>query len=634
MPITPTSLLALIATCAARAFLPTLAALALVASSAAATACAAPAAAALTDPRLDADSGRALVTYAPGIPWDHQHMILELRIADMRAPKLDGVATITSTCRLTAAAVIAFDARETIAVTSVTVNQRPATFNHQNNRLTINLPDAPAPHNATITTRIVYTAENPQGNGVGLVWLTGARRGTDADDAPARNPQIFSQGQANWNSFWFPCHDFPNDRLSTELIVDAPEGFDVISNGKLLSQQTLTSTATTKPLVRWHWKQDLPHPAYLVMLAVGKFAKADLALPPPPSDAGASILATLAASGTTIAPAKPTSFITALPMRVYGPLGTEKTLATNFARTGAMVRFFEALFDEPYPWDKYDQIIVRGFRWGGMENTSATILAEYAATGALGDHDDLIVHEIAHQWIGNLITCASWEHLWLNEGWATFAEWLWVEHTQGRKAYNKAVTDAMRKLTILPLEPLPAGVPMVSKLYTEPDDTFEKAEDPYVRGGLVLHAIRRRLGDEAFFRGARLFIDRHRLTSVETDQFRIALEDASGEPLERLIDELAKRPAFPKLTVKLRRDNAKGEVEVTITQPQTINPSNPAYDLLVPVRITAANTNTITTFTIRTDRREATEILTFPGTIAKIEVDPDHAILGQIEIDD
>jgi aminopeptidase N len=594
------------------------------------------------DPRFDPQTGRSTLNFAPDAPFDHQHMTLEVTIPDMRDATINGIATIASLCRTTWTGQIAFDARETISVHRVTIDGRPTTFRHTGARLVIDIPgpngeSGEITRGGQLTTRIEYTAQNPQGAGVGLVWLTGAWRAS-GDDARAAHPQIFSQGQANWNSYWFPCHDFPSDRLSTEMVVLAPAGFDVVSNGALVERTAESGVKATDgtELVRWHWKQAKPHPAYLVMLAVGRFAKVDLPLPDAPADRGDAMLG--GAIGRAGTPG-PDAFTNALPMRVLGPPGTEPQLRANFARTGEMVRFFEAFFDEPYPWEKYDQIIVRGFRWGGMENTSATILADYAGSGGPGEHDDLIAHELAHQWTGNLVTCASWEHLWLNEGWATLAEWLWVEHTQGRAAYDRAIADALRKLTVLPLEPAPLGVPMVSAIYTEPDEAFEKPEDPYLRGGLVLHALRRRIGDEAFIRGTRLYIDRHKLAQVETGDLRRAMEEASGESLERFFHEMTKRPAFPRLSVKVRTVDVTGAAEVTVRQLQVINADNPAYEVVVPVRFTlkrligGREIPVMITHNIRSDTREHTERVELGGPIDKTEINPELSILGEVRVD-
>ncbi|MCU0689397.1 MAG: M1 family metallopeptidase [Phycisphaerales bacterium] len=547
----------------------------------------APAAPPTPDLRWNAETGRTGQQFPPPVWFDHQSMVLELSIADMRTPTLEGVLTLTSTAVGRPRDTLVLDARDSIAISAITIDglPQPLIWSHENAKLTITLP-APVPPGQSITTRITYAATNTSTDGAGLVWLTGVGRDGDRK----REPQIFSQGQANWNSHWFPCHDFPNDRLASTMIVTAPADFQVISNGRLTAKDQQPDGRT-----RWTWVQTRPHPADLVMLAVAKFDVVD-------------------GGG-------PTSARPGLDMPVYGPVGSAERLTTIFKRTPDMIAYFEQLLDEPYPWDKYAQVIVRGFRWGGMENTSATILAEYAAAGRAGDHEDLIAHEIIHQWLGNLITCKSWEHLWLNEGWATFGEWLWIEHTQGRAAYDKAVEDARRAVTVMPTSLLPLGVPVVSNLYGEPDDTFTKPEDPYVKGGLFLHTLRQRLGDDTFWRGVRLYIDTHKDSSVETDDFRHIMEAVSGQSLERFFDQWIKRPGVPRLRVTTTTGDQPSTTTITIEQVQDINERNPAWAFALPIWLKLQD-GSERWITIDTDQRLARQTLTLPSPIDTFRVDP------------
>lgn len=549
------------------------------------------------DPRWDAATGRNLANYAPPLHFDHQSMVLEISIADMSRPTFDAVCTLVSTAVGTDRATLTLDAREKMNFSAVTVDGQPATFTHEDNLLTITLPRPVAP-GTSISTRITYTATEPSGDGVGLVWLKGRAKDTDDDTTRAkRGPLIFTQGQANWNSYWFPCHDFPNDRLSTKLIVTAPDGFEVISNGALTDRAPQPDGR-----IRWTWDQAKPHPAYLVMLAVGKFDVVQLGGPQS---------------------ARPN-----LPMPVYGPIGSAEKLKEIFASTPAMIAHFEQLFDEPYPWDKYAQVIVRGFNWGGMENTSATILADYAARGSAGSQDDLISHELVHQWMGDLITCKSWEHLWLNEGWATYGEWLWTEHAKGRNAYIKQANDARRKLSVTPTSPMPFGVPVVSKLYSEPDDTFTKGEDPYTKGGFFLHMLRERLGDDTFWRGVRLYINTYALKSVETDDFRHIMERASGQSLERFFDQWLTRTGMPRVKVSRQDDATKATFIVTQTQP--IDEANPAWAFELPIWLKLED-GSERWIRIPTDQRTTTLTETLPSPVAKMQIDPAATVL--IEFD-
>lgn len=556
-----------------------------------------PAAAQKSDVRFDPKSGRSLAQYPPAVVFDHQHMKLAIDIPDVEVPAFSGEMTLTSLAMGSPQRTMDLDARPTITIREITVDGQPATFTHSDDLLTINLgKEVPAGSQTTIVVR--YKAENPGSEGSGLNWFR-TRPGREAQGA-----MIYSQGQSNFNSFWFPCHDFPNERFSVEMLITVESAYTVISNGALLSKQDATPGAADKPRSTWHWKQQHPHPAYLTMVAIGLFDVADVG------------------GEQSLRPG--------LPMRVYGPPGSGKDLKVIFEATPKMVAYFEKLFDEPYPWEKYDQIIVRNFRWGGMENTSATILAEYAASKG-DDNTDLIVHELVHQWFGNLVTCRSWEHLWLNEGMATFGEWLWIEAEKGRTAYLDAARTARRNLLVRPLDPAPRSPAMISKFYGEPDDTFTKSEDPYGRGGLVLHMLRMRIGDEAFFKGLAKYLDQYKFNQAETDDFRRVMEDVSGHSLERFFDQWGKRPGVPKLRLTHTYDPQSKQLTVKLQQTQVIDGDNPAYAMTVPIWCKApegADGNSSGAWiNIDIDSREATATFPLNFAPASLSIDPEVRLL-------
>ena len=203
-----------------------------------------------------------------------------------------------------------------------------------------------------------------------------------------------------------------------------------------------------------------------------------------------------------------------------------------------MISVFERLLDEPYPWARYAQLVVTNFNAGGMENTSATSMFDFAILSpeALLDHEfeGLISHELAHQWFGDLLTCNSWEHLWLNEGFATYMNGLWCENRSlssgepawmsGREAYDAHVQGWFDGLIGGDRGELPGAVGMCSNVYANPGETFGRGSNPYPKGASILHMLRRKLGDEVFFRGLRLYVDRNALKTVETSDLRYAME--------------------------------------------------------------------------------------------------------------
>lgn len=556
-------------------------------------------------PRFDAATGRDLAHYPPDVPWDIIHMRLKIDIPDLHAPRFAGEQTLTIQPRTTdpVPSVFTLDARATMNVAAVSIDGVAATFRHEDDRLSIDVPKARGPANAVRTVVTRYIAERPHAERdgkVGLVW-TSAPPERESD-----GPQVYSQGQADWNSLWFPCHDFPNERMTTELIVSVPDGFDVISNGRL---ESMTAREVGK-LKTWRWVQDKPHPAYLVMVAIGKFDVADVGGP---------------------ATARP-----GLAMPVYGPPGTKETLAKVFARTPEMVKMMEELTGRAYPWDKYAQVVVREFRWAGMENTSATVLFEKVLEGG-EDAQLLIVHELAHQWFGNLITCASWEHTWLNEGFATFIEGLWIERTQGAEGYSAWTAKLIGALTDQLDGTAPQTAPMVSRRYVEADDVFEKPEDPYQRGAIVLHMLRERLGPEAFWRGVRAYLERGSATGlVETDDLRRALEEASGRSLTRFFDQWCRRPGMPRIGVTASWDEGDKALKLTLEQRQPINADNPAYELEVPLWVGRAEPGKGAQagqwVRVPMDGRRAETIVRLPERPVVLLADPKQSLLAAFEI--
>lgn len=515
------------------------------------------------DPRIDPVTGAERVNYPPDRHFDHIHMLLELDIPDMSKPFLTAVQTLTVAPIGRDRDRLVLDAGERMKIDSVTIGGKPQAFAHEKKKLAVML-DPPIRLGQQAQLRIAYSVEYPDADGTGLTWTPGSAREKSPTD---KAPQIHSQGQPDYNHTWFPCQDFPNERLTTELILTVEDGYTVCSNGRLL-RTSLAEGTGGKPRTRWHWLQDKPHCSYLVSLIVGKFSIVGLTDPDhSPRDA----------AGRPI------------PVYVYTPIGTERAAARGFAKTPAMIEHFSELFDEPYPWDKYSQAIVRNFRAGGMENTSATTLSEDALSPLGGFQTKLISHELAHQWFGDLITCKSWEHAWLNEGWASFAEALWEEadaKENKRQAYQGVIAGFLATQRAMNRTYAPNYPAMVSDRYDDPMQTFMKPNDIYAKGAIVLHMLREGLGDDVFFKGVRQYIDRHKFGSVETDDFRRALEEASGCSLERFFKQWCERPGMPRLSVKVDWEAGEGDggqLKIAVDQTQRIDADNPAYYFNLPI---------------------------------------------------
>ncbi|CAG0950252.1 aminopeptidase N [Phycisphaerales bacterium] len=576
-----------------RRFLPLLATLAL--------STAAPAQDDDPDPRIDLATMREAATWPPDRPFDHLHMRLEVDIPDINKPELSAIQTLTLTPVAQAQKSLILDCRGP-SVQSVTSSGIPLFFEQSDGKLRIHFP-APVSPGQTVAVVTTYTLDFSKNRGDGLTFSKGRE---DAESPTRKVTQIHAQGQAQLNSLWFPCHDYPNERLTTELLVTVADGFDVVSNGHLAARETIPDTR-----VRWHWVQDKPHVYYLVTLAIGKFAIVDVG--------------------------GPDSARPGLPMPVYVTQGDEENVKDIFGATPAMVAFFEKTFGEPYPWDKYAQVCVRSFSAGGMENTSCTLLTEGTSrVGEAGSRDDLISHELAHQWTGDLMTCKGWAHLWLNEGWASYAECLWNEHkagedqTEAHRAYHRSVLNYVRAQRMRNRGSAPTTPPIVSNRYTDPDSVFRKRDDPYAKGAMILHMLRERLGDHAFFGGVRDYVQTYKFSCVETDDFRRCLERASGQSLERFFAQWCYRPGLPRLAVDLDWNEESKSLNVAIEQTQTINPLNPAYSLAVPIRVKFED-ESFEWIDLVSDQHQTAHSFTLKAKPVQVSVDPNITCFSAVE---
>lgn len=553
------------------------------------------------DPRIDAASGRQMATWPPDRPWDHLHMRLSVNIPDIGKAELAGVQTLTLTPNARARRELVLDSRGP-AVTTVQVSGMDVPFVNEEGKLRMTFPGAVAV-GQTAVVEIRYTLDFSKNRGEGLTWSRGRE---EAESETRKVPQIHAQGQAQVNSLWFPCHDYPNEALTTELLIEVEDGFDVVSNG------TLVSKVSTAGRTVWHWSQDKPHAYYLVTMAVGKFAISDVG--------------------------GPESKRPGLPMPVYVTKGHDENIVPIFGGTTAMMAHFERVFDEPYPWAQYAQVCVRSFAAGGMENTSCTLLTEgTGGPGEAGSRDDLVSHELAHQWFGDLMTCKGWQHLWLNEGWASYAECLWAEAKAGddavaaRRAYQRAVLGYVRGQRSRNRSSAPAVPALVSNRYDNPDGVFSKRDDPYAKGAIVLHMLRERLGDDAYFKGVRAYIDEHKYSFVETDDFRRSLEKASGQSLERFFEQWCMRPGLPRLGVDLEWNEEGKTLSVAIEQTQPIDRLNPAYALSLPVRVRYED-GTTEWHDLFMDSRSVSGTFTLKGKPSQVNVDPNITSCAAVEV--
>jgi aminopeptidase N len=415
--------------------------------------------------------------------------------------------------------------------------------------------------------------------------------------APARGPEVHTQGQTETNHFWFPIHDFPNVRMPTELVVDVPEGLQASANGRLVAQRTEAGRSV------WHWNQERSHVPYLVSLVIGDFDRVELPNP-----------------------------LSKVPMAVWAPKGLAADAKATYANTDRMMKVFGDRFGVPYPWARYDQLVVRNFGAGGMENTTVTTMQPTAVLDAValaeGDLDGLISHELCHQWTGDYLTCRSWEHIWLNEGWATYGTALWFEERDGPDGYWDSV---LGNAGVAERDVADAPQPMCSPVYASAGETFRRPANPYPKGASILHMLRRMLGDEVFFAGVRRYMRAHALGLVETFDFRRALEAESGRSLEWFFDQWCFRPGSPRVKVTLGYDPAGRTLRVSAEQTQAMSERTPAMRISIPVWVRTAAGDVVVPLEMR--ERTATVTAALPAAPTAAWVDPWLEALKVLEVE-
>jgi aminopeptidase N len=518
-------------------------------------------------------------------PFRLDHARLEWEI-DLEARRLAGTATLTVAARRAGLTSVSFDAVD-LDVASVTVAGQPAGFTNDGQTLRVTLPRAPA-ENAPFEVAARYSCRPRRG--LYFVGPTAAH--------PDRAPQCWTQGQDDDARCFWPCLDQPIDKFTTEVICTAPAGLFVLSNGDLRERTDLPGGRAT----RWHYALALPQPAYLLTLVVGPFAELRDRAPK-----------------------------TGVDVYAFCASGREADARRSVARTGAMIDYFSEKIGVGYPHARYSQIFVPEFIFGGMENTSATTLTELALLDerAAIDHDmdGLVSHELAHQWWGDLLTCREWSEAWLNEGFATYFEYVWREQAKGRdEADHELLADTDGYLAEAAGRYLR---PVVCRQYDEPIHLFDA--HLYEKGARVLHMLRHELGDGPFWRAIGHYAKKHAKGSVETRDLARAIEDVTGRSVEAMLDRWVARPGHPELEGRWSWDDDRQIGTLALAQKQAVTPDAPPFELSVTVRFEIDGR----TRDERVAVREASHNFEFslPSRPTQVIFDPGDVLLKTIRLD-
>lgn len=379
-----------------------------------------------------------------------------------------------------------------LTIDSIQVNGQPAGFRRAGSELTL-LPASPLANAQPFTVTVAYHGQpTPIANDPAVPrsygpvgWLR-------------FNPGVFVISQPGGAMTWYPVNNHPSDKATYAFIITVAKPYVAAANGSLLAK------IDNGPSRTYRWVEKRPMASYLATLAIANF----------------EVVTGEGPNG--------------LPIRYYLPPDAPQPVAEALAETPAMLRFFTEMLG-PYPFETYGLAVIGDERVRiGLEAQTLTLLPVQRVAA---EH----LHELAHQWFGNSVTPATWQDIWLNEGFATYSEWLWVEHTQGRAAFEALVRA--QYLRMAQAKMWPPAQPPADQLFGPPI---------YIRGAWSLHALRLRLGDDVFFALLRAWVTRYQYGNASTADFMALAEEVSGQPLADFFQTWLYTAAVPSLPPLVR----------------------------------------------------------------------------------
>lgn len=502
---------------------------------------------------------------------------------DRAKKEVSGDTTITLTSTVDNLRTIELDSvginYTTVAITSIGSTHRTTL-----NKLIIT-PQTPIRKGQTVDIRMVYTARPKKG----IYFVSAERRGGKIE----RSAQIWTQGEPDETRHWLPSFDFPSDKATTESMITVESADTVIGNGELVAKRDNGNGTTT-----WHHKMPVPHSTYLISFVVGQYQKIE-------------------------------QTHRDIPLGIYIYPGREVNAQNAYAKTTDMMAVFEDLTGLKYPFNKYDQTYVAEFQFGGMENITATTMSDKEIFFADFDFgrpliEDLVAHELAHSWFGNLVTCNNWAELWLNESFATFMEAAYRERSNGRGDYMRKIrTDAAEFLVRDTTNKKRHG--LFNQRAGNLAELFDDATTTYNKGSAVLHTLREEIGNEAFWRGVNIYLVRHKFGNVETPDLMRAMQESSERDLKWFFDQWVYGGGSPRLDVRSVYNSRTGTLDLTITQTQIANALVPSVFRL-PLDITVETAAGNKSQSILLDRRLKTISIKTDARPTDIIIDPDEKI--------
>ena len=446
--------------------------------------------------------------------------------------ELNGEAWITAKPHFYKTDKITLDAKA-MRIHKITMNNQDLEYNYDGNKLIIDLKKTYT-RNEEFTLNIKYTARPEKVRQQGSAAITSAKglyfinpTGLDAN----KPTQVWTQGETEASSCWFPTIDAPNQKTSQEIYITVPSKFKTLSNGKLEKQTTNANGTRTD-----YWNFTQKHAPYLFFMGIGEY----------------EVIKDMYKN---------------IPVEYYIEKEYAPYARDIFGNTPEMLEFFSKITGIEYPWNKYAQIVGRDYVSGAMENTTAVIHGEqaYQMPGQLIDEnvqENTIAHEAFHHWFGDLVTTESWANLTVNESFANYSEYLWLEHKYGKNEADAHLfedAEAYKKGQNFDKH-------LVRFNYQDKEDMFDAVS--YNKGGSILHMLRKYLGDEAFYAGLNKYLTKYQYGTAEAHQLRLALEEVTGKDLNWFFNQWYFNSGHPQLSITFDYNTLRKTVTVNILQTQ------------------------------------------------------------------
>jgi aminopeptidase N len=519
--------------------------------------------------------------YAPDRMVDILHVAIDVT-PDFKARTIRGVTSIRFAPIARALEEFSLDAVD-LRVSSVAANTAISSYSVTNEKIAITFRP-PIPPGQETTVVVTYEAEPKRG-----LYFRTPELGY-----PEQDTHLFSQGESHEAPHWFPSYDYPNERSTSEVTCRVPQNMTVLSNGSLISEKVDPNTN----LKAVTWLQSKPHVNYLIALAAGRFAKIE------------------GRHGN-------------VPLAFYTPASMIELAQRSFEGTADMVAFYEKEIGIPYPWNKYDQVVVRDFVAGGMENTTLTILTDSTLftdqTESIRSSQSLVAHELVHQWFGDYVTCKDWSHLWLNEGFATYYEDLYDGHRNGRDSLLYGLYQSAQGI----LRNRPVERPIVWRGYGDAREQFDYRS--YSKGGWVLHMLRTELGEDLFRQCIKTYMERNALGCVQTTDLSSVIEALSGRSFDRFFDQWVYHAGAPQLSVSYKWFGPDKLAKVSIKQTQSINSDVLLFHLHTKLRFVVDGKPIDKAVTI--EEKEHDFYFPLEKEPKIVRFDPDYGVLAQVTFD-